>query len=57
MGNVLISTYWNVKDRMVKMYQDHQHVLISTYWNVKQLLYAVVEEGDSFNLNLLECKD
>ena len=31
---VLISTYWNVNNKITESNLDRQKVLISTYWNV-----------------------
>ena len=54
---VLIETYWNVKDNQ-KLHQDcRSRVLIETYWNVKKSPAAEeVSEPISINRNILECK-
>ena len=53
---VLISTYWNVNEK-IQLSNDYAvSVLISTYWNVNQEAEGCQTRAERFNLNLLECK-
>ena len=39
---VLISTYWNVNSKKIKLQIEQAGVLISTYWNVNSLEVASI---------------
>ena len=53
---LLISTYWNVKQKKILSEKFNDFLLISTYWNVKLICAYFKKSSVTFNLNLLECK-
>ena len=58
MGRVLIETYWNVNNEMLKNNGITRDVLIETYWNVNDRIRCqeVVQPPSGINRNILECK-